>query len=318
MEQAAIIIDKISFLGLIVLVGFLALKLKYVKESIRDGLSALLMRFTVPCLILSTFSSMDMDLAKLKSGGIVILISYLLIGLFFLIGAGAARLLRLQGTTRLAHSFLSACGNAVFLGYPVISAIFGKEGLYFAMLYALANDSILWTMAVFTLAKGGKRKEPLLWKVLNPTAIALIAGVVIMVTGFAFPPLIQSMLTDVGAVTTPVSMLFIGLTLGTIRFAELRQVWKSFFIVFVKMLVIPICLIFLFSGIQGWVGVPAVGLCTIILQCAMPSPSIYAVLAKEYGGDVSYATECILVTTLCSFFTLPFIYYLIQSLGLFL
>lgn len=315
MGQTQVIMDQIFYLGLIVLIGFLVIKTKYIKETVSNGLSAYLVRISVPCLVISTFASMDFTAEKLKSGALVLIISYAIIGLLLGAGKAVAKLLHFSKVGEIAHTYLSACGNVIFLGYPIVSALFGKEGLYYAMLYALANDSVVWSLSVFSLLRVNNKKENVLRKLFNPNTVSLLIGIVIMITGFRFPDVIQRALEGIGGTTTPVSMLFIGMTLATIKLSEFSNLWKAFFAVLMKMLLMPVILMYLFSALQGWIAIPAMGLVVIILEAAMPCQSIYAALAKEYGGDVSYATQCILVTTVCSFFTLPFIYFLIERMG---
>jgi len=311
-----IITDRIIFLGILVLTGYISTLLKYTKPSIGDGISLCLTNLTIPALVLSSFSTIDMNANRLKSGLFVLIASYALI--FILIGLGKifSKALKLKGVTASAHTYLTACGNVTFMGYPIISAVLGNEGLYYAMLYMLANNTVIWILSIYSILKcHGKKSGNLALKLLNPSSISLILGFAIMVFDINIPSFLLKPMEALGECTTPMSMIFIGITLATIKFSKFLNIWKGLIIVLVKMIVVPIILILALPLFNYYDVMSHIAISSVILQCAMPSTSIYAVLSKTYGGDYEYAAQNILITTVCSFFTIPFIYYLLTAWG---
>ncbi len=316
--EASVITSQIVYLGIFVLIGFFGVLFKYIKPSVSDGVSVVLTRLALPALVLSSFSTFELDAERLKNGMYMLIASYLLIFLLLAIGKAFAKILGLSGVSASAHAYLTACGNVSFMGYPIITAVLGTDGLYYAMLYVLANDSVVWSLSLYSLAKlTGKKNENVILKLLNPNTISLIAGFIIMIFGVKFPTFIAAPLKTLGNCTIPLSMLFIGMTLATIKPTKLLNLWKSLFIVIIKMLIVPIILIFALSFFNKFGIIASTGLMVLILLCAMPSGTAYAVLAKSYGGDYEYAAQSISLTTICSFFTIPLIYYLITNLGTF-
>ncbi len=314
MADISIITEKIIFLGIFALIGFVSTFLRYTKPTLSEGISTTLTRLTIPALVISSFSTLDMDAQRLKNGLLMLIISYLLIFFLIFLGKLCAKFLGLRGVTASAHTYLTACGNVTFMGYPIITAILGTEGLYYAMLYVLANDTVIWVLSVYSIAKcTGKKHENMLKKLLNPSTISLLLGFLVMLFNVKFPPAILSPMQTLGACTIPLSMIFIGITLATIKFSKLLNCLKGFVIVLVKMLLVPGVLISLMPLFDSFGIISATGIVVLILQCAMPSTSIYAVLSKTYGGDPEYAAQNIMITTGMSFFTIPFIYYLITN-----
>ena len=185
------------------------------------------------------------------------------------------------------------------------------------MLYALANDSVVCTLGVFAMEGSRKNGKGTLLRILNPNTLSLILGFLLLLTGIKPPAYLGESIAAVGNTTTPVAMLFIGMMLASIRLEAFKKVWKAFVLVLIKMLLAPVAVMLLFSQFAPIIGVPAVGLTAMLFELAMPSPSIFSALAKEYGGDAVYAAQCTMVTTLCSFFTLPLIYYWIQTYAAF-
>ena len=186
------------------------------------------------------------------------------------------------------------------------------------MFFTLANDMVVWTFGVISLTKGSNRKNGnVLLNLLNPNTLSLIGGFVLMVMGIKIPAILYEPMQAFGNCTVPLSMFFIGMTIASIKPAKFLALWKSLFIVLIKMIVVPILLIFTFSFLKKFNIIPEIALITSIMQVAVPSGTAYAIISKTYGGDYEYASQCVFITTVLSFLTIPFVYYMIYNLGSF-
>lgn len=57
------------------------------------------------------------------------------------------------------HRCMTCFGNVVFMAFPLIQALYGAEGLLYAAIYELANDTCLWdARRVSDEVDRGKRK----------------------------------------------------------------------------------------------------------------------------------------------------------------
>lgn len=313
----SIITNRIVYLGIFVLIGFFGVIIKYIKPSVSEGVSAVLTKICLPCLVITGFASFDMDLNRLKGGLFILIMAFVIIFILYLLGKCFAKILGLKGYTASAHAFLTACGNVSFVGYPIITAVLGAEGLYYAMFFTLANDMVVWTFSVFSLTGHSKKNSNIIMNALNPNTISLIGGFILMVLGIKIPAVIFEPMQALGSCTVPLSMFFIGMTIASIKPSKFLTLWKSLFIVLIKMLVVPILLIFTFSFLNKLNVMPETALIASILQVAVPSGTAYAILAKTYGGDYEYASQCVFVTTILSFLTIPLVYFLIYNIGTF-
>ena len=103
-------------------------------------------------------------------------------------------------------------------------------------------------------------------------------------------------------------MFFIGGTLALVDFKHIyKRVWL-FVLTAVKMVIIPIILMFVLKPFNLGEMVTAV----IVLQAAMPASTILVILGMEYDGDVLYCAEGVFITHLFGLLTLPFVYYLMS------
>ena len=82
-------------------------------------------------------------------------------------------------------------------------------------------------------------------------------------------------------------------------------------IVILKMLLFPL----FFYVLLGYLPVSSEIRTTMALTSAMPVMSSVVMMANAYGSDGDYAMGGILVTNICSVFTLPFIYWIFHFIG---
>ena len=164
---------------------------------------------------------------------------------------------------------------------------------------------------MFLLAKSGTGDTKSgLKKLINPNTIAFVIALCMLALGLRLPASVHETLASVGAMTTPLSMLFIGITLGSIPLRGIYKRFSIYCIIVVKMLLVPLCLTMLLSRLpmdRTLMGV-------LIMQVAMPVQTILTVLANNFGSDYQYATECVFITTVASLVTLPTVYWFILQI----
>ena len=208
-----------------------------------------------------------------------------------------------------------AFGNVAFLGYPLIRAIFGDEGFFYAAVYEFVNDIFVWTFVVCKLNSiGADGKIPLKTQIknaVNPCTIAFFVSFALMLLKIRPTGLALGLTEGIGSMTTPLSMIFIGGTLAEVRLGGLRRLGSFSAVVLIKMLAAPVLLALLTRALP----LSEVARGAFILQVGMPSQTILSVLTLEYGGDSVYTSEGILITTLAALITLPAVYYVLCTIG---
>ena len=307
-----IVAKQILMLAIIILLGFIGVKTKYINPELKDSISKIILRFTLPLLNITAITGQTLRPDMLTNAGILILFALGAICIMLGVGTLVSKLFRLPPATKTIHTCMSTFGNVIFLGYPLITALYGQEGLFYAIVYALINDGFVWTLGVYLIAKSaGNDAKSGLKKLINPNTIAFAIALVMLACGVRLPNLLHDTLASVGSMTTCLSMLFIGITLSTI---DLKGIYKRitvYFIVIVKMILVPLALMFIFSYLpffdKTMVGV-------LILQVAMPVQTILTVVASDFDSDYRYATECVFITTVLSLITLPGMYFIMTKI----
>ncbi len=308
----SVIIEPIIKLFVVIAIGFLAAKSGYLPKETKDFISKVIVKITLPLLIVTSMMSKELSADTLVNTGVAALSAVVVIAVLYGVGLATSRLFRLQEPTRSIHSLLSATGNVVFLGYPVITAVYGTEGLYYAVIYGIVNDTLLWSLGVYLVNRStgrGNSKEALK-KLLNPNTISCILGIALMFLGVKLPTLLFDTLSGVGHLTTNLSMIFIGMVLATIDIKKIYKRISMLTTVVIKMIASPVLAAILLT----FLGINPIVCGALVLQIAMPAQTVISIVANEAGSDIQYAAEYIFLSTVLSIGTLPLVYYLAERI----
>ena len=237
--------------------------------------------------------------------------SIVVVAFLFAVGTVTSKISKMDKSRAIMHRCMTCFGNVVFMAFPLIQALYGAEGLLYAAIYELANDTCLWTLGVYQMKSIEEKEKSFMGSIknlVNPGTIAFVVAFVMMALGLKFSGIFGEVMTGIGSTTTYLSMFFIGGTLALVDFKHIyKRVWL-FVLTAVKMVIIPIILMFVLKPFNLGEMVTAV----IVLQAAMPASTILVILGMEYDGDVLYCAEGVFITHLLGLLTLPFVYYLMS------
>lgn len=303
-----IVVNKILFLGVMMLIGLLAEKTGYVK-GLRNASSQLLTRITLPLLVITTLSGQTKNAQTQNTALAVFIFGLLFVAILLLIGKFSTIPFGFDKKRRDVHTCLTAFGNTIFLGYPLLTAIWGEQAVFYAAFFSIANDLTAWTVGILIMSrsKNGKMNFKRLF---NPTTLSYVIGALMFIFGLRLPPLLHDTAASIGSCTTVLSMLFLGATLASVRFRELIASLSSVTIVLTKMILVPLAALYALRWLIPAASLPVDMLIipVLVMEIAMPCQSVFAILAQECGGDTEYAATTICLTTAASLFTLPLIY----------
>jgi malate permease and related proteins len=317
--QSEIILNQILILSVIVLIGVAAARMGVITQTLKEGIASLVVNITLPFLILSSFTALDITAELLRNGLLVIIMA--LASVFFLLFTGRlssmAQMMK-KGTAAI-HILHTAFGNIVFLGFPLMNALFpGGQALFYATLFYLASTSVMWTIGVNLLSysspPGLGRK---IKNLINPNTIAFIIGIILMLAGISLPSVLNTPLTGLGQTTSYLSMLYIGSMLAQ---TDIRSVFKrrqAYVLSINKMVISPVLLIIIFRALLNSLSLnmDPVAFTVVIMQAGTPCMAIIVVLAKQYNADDSHAMENVFISTIMSLFTLPLLYWMIETIN---
>ena len=300
MELALICAQQVIVLFLLIGAGAAAIKTDVLKSEGRQTLSNLLVYLVVPAMIIHSYM-MEFSEEILHN----LLAAFGLSVLAILIGTVLTLALTAKQKDRRASIFRFACvfSNAAYMGLPLISALFGSEGLLYASAYVTVFNILLWTMGYGMVSGSSSPKEVAKSLLRTPVLYAMVAGLAIYLLQIPVPTLIAQPLELLSNMNTPLSMLITGILIATGDLKQIvcdRHIWK---LAAVRMLLIPAVCLAAFA-VLGLLRFGMSAQVVLLLECC-PAAAITSVFAVQFGHDEQFAAGCVVLTTLLSIVTLP-------------
>ncbi|PKM54604.1 MAG: hypothetical protein CVV00_07450 [Firmicutes bacterium HGW-Firmicutes-5] len=316
--ELQIIINQISKLILLVLVGVYARKLKIIPEEGIAILSKLLINITLPILTFFSITSYKLPDDIFRDGFFIICMA-VFIQLFSLFaGKIIAKILKLGRVKKNVYAAQLMIGNTVYLAFPLMTELFGRIGLIYAIIYYLVSLTFIWTIGVYLFNKDEMKNVRQIFKsLINPCTIAFALGIIALILRIdiamekwdLFNRSYQFMYDTfypLGNTTMSLSMVFIGLIIGQMKFKQIVGIFKDRsvqLLVLVKLILIPS--FFLIVLIFAREFATEIAIAVIFIETLMPASTVTVAIAKENGSDYTYAMEIAIATTVICLITIP-------------
>ena len=298
MDLALITAKQVFELFILILCGVVIGKIKMVNEEGKGMLSNLLIYFVVPFMIINSYMS-GYNAEILKNMGRMLFYSILTICIGMALSIGITILMKkeVRGIIRFATTF----SNAAYMGFPLIQAMYGSEGVLYASVYVTVFNILLWTVGIVYVSESMSFKELLMKIVTCPPIISVAVGLVIFLARIPVADVLKDIFNVVGGMNTPLSMIITGITISQFPLLSILKDKRVYFTVILRMFIIPvICtLVMYLIHAHGMVAV-----ITIILE-ACPCAAITTLFAIKFGHDQKLAVGAVTLSTLISIITLP-------------
>lgn len=297
------VVEPIAVLFLILIAGFLARRLAVFDEGVVKGLSSLLLKVTLPALIIDSLQrSYSADLLR-DSGQILIMAIpiYVVSALVALLCGAIPGVGRdYAGVVRFAVMF----PNTGFMGYPVLLSILGSEALFLAVIYNLPFNLVVFTVGIVLMTMGrgvGRRFDPRV--LLSPAVVSVVIGFFFFIFSIRLPGPLAEATRLLGSVTTPLAMIVVGATLSGMKLNDVFGNWRVYFIAVMRLLVMPGLIFLLLRGF----GLNPLLYSVLVLLNAMPVAINGALFAAEYDVNPAFAAQAVFVSTMLSALTIPLV-----------
>lgn len=296
-----VVLEKMVMLVLLMLVGFLAAKGKWVDESFGQKASFLVANVFIVATILASVVGME----PLFSGEELVLAVaavFVLFAIGGILGWVCARLLPLTPGDRTAAWLSVFFMNNVFIGFPVVEALFGPSAVFCAALTGLPFNLLLFSLGVSRLRAGQGRGRVRLKEVFSPALVATLVSIVFFLGQIPFPQLVADTVQTLGGATVPLSMVIIGISLSQVPIREALTDWRAYVVSLVRLILCPLVVwLVLRLFLEG----TTLGVLTVIAAC--PSGAMITILSLRYGVDETFATRVNFVSTVLCAGTLPLV-----------
>jgi predicted permease len=303
----------LPFFGLILL-GFVAAKVRKLDESALGWLNFFIIYVALPALFFKIIGRTPVDqLTRFDFIFTSLGATYSVFALVFLIGRVARH--NPVGEATL-QGLAAAYGNIGYLGPGLALAAFGEAAaLPLALIFAFENLVHFTVAPAFMAFDGHEKRPPLVLArdvalkiVLHPFIIATFAGFLAAFTGFQAPTALQTMIDNLALAAAPCALFAMGVTLAL---RPLKRVpAEIIYIVPAKLVLLPVFM-YLFMSLFG--NFPAVWVETALLLSALPTATNVFVIAQQYGFWQERASATVLITTIVSVLTVAALLILLKS-----
>lgn len=230
--------------------------------------------------------------------------------LAFGVGKLCSRIFKIQKTRRGIFCTNFFIANTMFIGLPVNLALFGEKSIPAVMLYYMVNTVFFWTFGVHNIVqdtltdakvKPAFFSQAALKKIFSPPLAGFIIGIVIVLLDFPLPRFLLNSFQYVGNLTTPLSLVFIGIEMSKISLGEIGFDKELLLGLGGRFLVCPLCVLVLVP----FINVTVLSAQVFTMQAAMPAMTQMAIVAKTYGADSAYAATLSFLTVLLGIIVVP-------------
>ncbi|MCI6641180.1 MULTISPECIES: AEC family transporter [Campylobacter] len=291
--------------------GYISKLIKVLKQKQSRSLFDFVVVFALPCLIFDKIYHLNFNFSLI----LLIFAGFISTSLAGIISVIIGRVFKFSKHTILSMFVLSAFGNTLFVGMPVVSNVFGEEFVGEVIMYdSLAGAIPISILVPLILAMNNGEKVTIVKNIKTiiyfPPFIGLVLGLALK--DFKIPEFVFAPIRMFGDSATPVALFAIGLSLG---FNAIKSSYKSTVIVlFMKMILAPAIFILILQCFGA-----AFDKSTLIavLESSMPTATIVCVMVMKAKLDSNLAASSVAFGLVLSVITLPILLNILTGLSTF-
>lgn len=204
--------------------------------------------------------------------------------------------------------------NNAFMGYPVVSALFGNSAIFYATIFNMLFNLMVFSLGMYLIRKDAgvdgymeeapvrpKERIRVIRQVLNNGVIASAVALIIYFGGIQLPAVITETCSFIGNICMPLSMMVIGSSIANYPLKDIFSEKKVYLITIVRLVVMPLLAYFF---LQLFIeDAQLVKIATITV--GMPIASVVAMASTPYKEQGKAASIAVVFTTLCSLISIP-------------
>jgi len=298
MQEFLITVDIMGPLLLTLCVGVLLRRIGLMDEKLTTGMNQLVFRIFLPVMLFNNLRTLDISqMPGLGFSGFVI---FGVAGIYLIAQWIVPKFVKDPRRSGVIVQGIFRTNFAV-LGIPLMDAMFGDAGLAalsLAMPLVVPLNNILGVVSLS--ATGGKTsvKKVILNVITNPLIIAVLLGLVLLMTGVKLPAMADEVLGDLGGLTSTVSLLVLG---ASLKWQGVKDNKRELAVTLViKQLILPAVMVTL----AALLGMRQEALGVIVILFGAPGAVSSYPMAVAMGADGTLAASQLVMTTICSMGTL--------------
>lgn len=298
----------------VIVVGYLLKRIGWINQGFIEASNKINFKVTLPALLIQDMVNNNF-MEKFELGYVIfcaVATTISILTMWFL-----ARIFMKDKS--IIGEFVQASyrSSAAVLGAAFILNIYSDTGMVPLMIIGAVPLYNIFAVIILTVEcpeKGAGQSKTLSSTLkgiaTNPIILSIVAGVILSVLNVHFPKVLDNTISNFSKMATPLALIAIG---GSFEFGKALQKIKPAVIATVMKLV-GWALVFL--PIAIWLGYRDAKLMAIVIMLASPAtPSCY-IMSRSMHSEGTLTSSVIVLTTMCSAFTITAIIYILREMGL--
>lgn len=303
------VLKNVLIMLVYIICGYGLVKSNKAQSSHAKSLSAFLIYICCPCLMVSSFLSMDYSMTNFRKSMTFLGVTFT-IQLLFFIALYAVLHKKYEDAKYRILSVCGTLGNVGFFGLPIVTGLFPTESIVacYSTVYVVSMNLLVFTMGVFLITTD-KRFISVKAAIINPTTLSFLVALPLYLCQAPVHSSVMDTISLLGKMTTPLCMVIIGFRLASI---ELKRVFTARFAYgtcLVKLLIFPV-FAYLCVCFFPWFD-ETFKVCVFVLSSA-PSGAAILSLAELHECEQKTTANAVLLTTLLSIITVPLMLLLVK------
>lgn len=310
-------VESVLSIVLIIALGFYLRNKGWFADSFAGNISKLIMNIALSASIfVSVLTYLTRDKLMALSDGLIYGALSIVFG--YLIAWLMVKVLKVRRGRRGVFINTIVNANTIFIGLPLNIALFGEASMPYFLVYYVLNTVSTWAFGAFLIANDSTEPQPahrqqFNWKKLLPAPLlGFLVALVFLLADIPVPSFIHSTLGYVGSIVTPLSLLYIGITLADAGLKSIRFDKVTIAALLGKFVLAPLIMVALIAAGHSILPLPSLEAKTLIVQSSVSALAVLPILANEAKGDVRFATNVVTTSTILFMIVVPLVDTLLQ------
>ncbi|MBQ3224887.1 MAG: AEC family transporter [Oscillospiraceae bacterium] len=295
-----LLLYKILQLFIVLVLGFLLVKFKVIRESDGTVLSKISLYMLMPAAIINSF---DVELTPELTKGIGLAYIAAVVIHIVLLGIDAIYKRAAHGTSAERASVMYS--NAANLIIPIVSFVLGEEWVIYSCAFMSVQLVFIWSHGIRMFSENEKFNIKKI--LLNVNIIAIAVGVVFMLCGIRLPVFVKDITSSLGGMLGNVGMLIAGILAAQVDFKKMIKNKRLYLVLAMRMIVCPAVVLVILKIIGSFAGIANAENILLVSFLAAMTPAAATVMqfAQLSGRDADFAVAVNIATTVVCIATMP-------------
>lgn len=299
------LLTKMFIFLVLMVIGYVFARKGSVGEEFTKGLSYLVINLFMSASIINPVLNAELSLSGRELVNTMLVLSLTML-ISYALASVAARLAPVPKDKKAQFLLLIAVMNNMFIALPVVEEIYGAQAVFYCSLSCIPFNILLYSYGVWKLKSGGEGSVRIK-DILSIPLIATLTALLLFVTKLPVPELLRQLCSSIAGATMPLSMLVIGVSLGSVSLLDAFRHKLMYLASFLRLAIAP-ALTWLIC--RSLTDDPMLLSCAVIIA-ACPTGVVTSVLSIQYGKDPVFTSEGILQSTALSLLTIPVVAWLV-------